>query len=174
MHILGPSYNTKMVHWSFNLPIYMYVMLHAHKWHVKNHRYVTIYHKDICYPKNKHRRLSTTINCIHNWNDEIPPEDTSFFYMVMQQKCNQSDCPDFSKKRSSSPYKKFTITPNATTESEWKYSTTKNHQHTSTRSEGGTSFATSEGANIRVITHTVSKRSSFNNPQLGLTFKLMD
>ena len=103
-----------------------------------------------------------------------PPEILPFLPMYMEQNCNESDCPHPAKKHISAPLAVFPITPNTTTESEWKYSTPKDHLHTSTCSEGGTGFTNSKGENTRVSNHTASKSSSFNITQLGSTFKPMD
>ena len=154
----------------------MYAVLYANNWHITNHRYLTVYPKGLCFPKNNHRRLYATGNWINICNYEIPPKDT--FFLVLwwcnNKKINQSDLPHFAKKHISAPFANFTITPNATTESEWKYSTPKDHQHTSTISEGRTCFITSEDATTISRTHNASKRAALNTPHLGSTFKSID
>ena len=47
-----------------------------------------------------------------------PPKTLPFFPYGDAKKCNQSDCPHFAKKHSSTPHTNFTITTNSTTESE--------------------------------------------------------
>ena len=59
----------------------MYVVIHARNWHSTNHIYLTVYPKGILFPKNNHRRLSTTGNWRHNFNYERPPEDTPFLVL---------------------------------------------------------------------------------------------
>ena len=58
----------------------MYAVLHARNWHSKNHRYLTLYPKGICFPKNNHIRLSAT----GNWDIisimKDPPKTPSFLY----------------------------------------------------------------------------------------------
>ena len=98
-----------------------------------------------------------------------PPKTPTFFPMVMQKKSNQSDCSNFAKKHISVPHKHFTVTPNATTDSEWKYPTNKNCQYTSTRSKGGTIVSNFEGENTIVVTHAASNISAFHIPWPGYT-----
>ena len=164
---MDPSCHTRLVYWSINLPIQMYVILHARKWHIKNHRYPTIYPEGICFPKKKHKRSFTAIN----W---IPPNIIPFLYYGDEKRFDQSYCPHLAKKDISAKLTNFTTIINATTNWEWKSSTSKYPHHTSTSSEGGTGFSTSAGANALVRTHTTYKRSVGNTPQVGSTSKFMD
>ena len=154
------TWHIVLVNLSITWPLYMYAVIHDHNWHSHNHRYITIYPKVICFPKNNQRRLYPTINWRHNCKYKRPPEETIIFLLWWCNKsCNQSDIPNFENKHSSDLHTIFTVTPNANTESEWKTPTTRNHQHASIRSEGGTFFATSEVANTRFRSHAASKIS---------------
>ena len=70
---------------------------------------------------------------------------------------DQSDCLKFTASYSSAYLANSTISSKVTAESELKSLATKHHQHTCNRPEGGTSCATSEGANTDDSTHTNSK-----------------
>ena len=135
----------------------MYVVLHARNWYSQNHRYIIIYPQGIWLPKNNQEDYprQSIGDIILMMKDS--PKTLPFCTMMMQQKKKSTRFPTFHKE----------VTPNANTESEWKCSTTRNNQHTSTIFKGGTCFASSDGEDTIVIIQNSSKRSALHTAYLG-------
>ena len=135
-------------------------------------QYIT---KEFVFLKTNHIRLFTEGHWRHNCNYEGTPADTSFLVLWWCNKnCNQSYCPHLAQKHISTTLKRFTLATTATTDSEWKYSTSKHTQDTSTNSWGETGFATSDSSKNSVRTHITSKNAASHITYLGSRSKSMD
>ena len=117
---MGPSWHTGLVYWSITWPLQMCAVLHARNWHIKNHRHPPNILKTFVSPK------TTTEDYLKQaigdmvCNYEGPPEENSFLFLWWyNKKRNQPDFPHFAQKHISTTLTTFTITTNATTDSEW-------------------------------------------------------
>ena len=90
---MGSSWHTSLLHWSITWPLYMHAVLHACNWYCKFYWHVTIYTEGICFPEDSWGILSPAGNWIHNYNNVIPLEYTSFLFLRgWNKKCDQPDC----------------------------------------------------------------------------------
>ena len=160
---MGPSWHTGLVYWSVSWTIQVYAVLHSRNWHSKNHWYTPIYLKFICFPKNTHRRLFTAGRWRHNYNHEEPPKFISFIVVWWCKKKSINQIAHILHRSTSQPHLQFLPLPPLLPQT-WNenFSTSEYLQNTSNSSEGGTVFATSEGATNSAGTHTTFKTTYFH------------